>query len=76
MENPMNITMPSAVVAAAAMGVLAPTAASVHEATEKATPKLQQAIPNIPGKSLVAFVVDTGDMPLNMPAAALPEKKQ
>ena len=32
--------------------------AAAHENTEKVTPALQQAIPNIPGKSLVAVVVD------------------
>ncbi|MDM0002612.1 cupin domain-containing protein [Variovorax sp. J22P240] len=54
----MNIALLSAAVAAAAMGVLAPAPASAHEATEKVTPKLEQAIPNIPGKSLIALVVD------------------
>jgi quercetin dioxygenase-like cupin family protein len=43
---------------AAAMVGLAATHAMAHEGTEKVTPALQQSIPNIPGKSLIAVVVD------------------
>jgi quercetin dioxygenase-like cupin family protein len=43
---------------AAAMGALAPAPATAHETTEKVTPAFRQAIPNLPGKSLVAVVVD------------------
>ena len=42
----------------AAMVGLAATQAVAHESTEKVTPALEQAITNIPGKSLIAVVVD------------------
>lgn len=45
-------------VAAGALGALAPIPATAHESAEKVTRALQQAIPNIPGKSLVALLVD------------------
>jgi quercetin dioxygenase-like cupin family protein len=48
----------AAVVAAGALGAFAPIPATAHEAAERVTPALSQAIPNIPGKSLVAVVVD------------------
>jgi quercetin dioxygenase-like cupin family protein len=47
-----------AAVAACALGALAPTPATAHASTERVTPALAQAIPNIPGKSLIAVVVD------------------
>ncbi|WP_345541419.1 cupin domain-containing protein [Variovorax defluvii] len=40
------------------MGALAPAFVSAHETTEKVTPAFRQAIPNIPGKSLISVVVD------------------
>lgn len=46
------------VVAAGTLGALAPLPAAAHEPAESVTPALKQAIPNIPGKSLVAVVVD------------------
>lgn len=45
------------VIAAATAGLFG-AAAAAHEKTEKVTPALQQEIPNIPGKSLTAVVVD------------------
>lgn len=48
----------AAAVAAGALGALASPPAIAHEPAEKVTPALQQTIPNIPGKSLVAVVVD------------------
>lgn len=48
----------TAAVAAGAIGALAPIPATAHESAERVTPAFQQAIPNIPGKSLVAVVVD------------------
>ena len=47
-----------ACVAATAMGALAPAPAAAHNTTEKVTPAFRQPIPNRPGKSLVAVVVD------------------
>ena len=46
----------SAALAAAAIATATPAAA--HGVGEKATPHFAQAIPNIPGKSLIAVVVD------------------
>ena len=46
----------TAVLAAITINTVLPAAA--HEAGEKATPKFNQAIPNIPGKSLIAVEVD------------------
>ena len=40
----------------AAISTAAP--ASAHDVGDKVTPNFQQAIPNIPGKSLIAVVVD------------------
>lgn len=48
----------AAAVAAGAIGALAPIPATAHESAERVTPALRQAIPNIPGKSLVAVLVD------------------
>jgi quercetin dioxygenase-like cupin family protein len=48
----------AAVVAAGTLGAFAPVPAAAHASTESVTPALRQAIPNIPGKSLVAVVVD------------------
>jgi quercetin dioxygenase-like cupin family protein len=45
------------VAAAVALGALAAIPAAAQP-TEKVTPALQQAIPNLPGKSLVAVTVD------------------
>jgi len=53
----MNNSRLAATLVAATMG-LAAIHAAAHEGTEKVTPALQQAIPNIPGKSLIAVVVD------------------
>ncbi|MGJ7608416.1 cupin domain-containing protein [Variovorax sp. LT1R20] len=56
-----NTSWLAAAIAAGAIGVIGaftPTAATAHAAAERVTPALQQAIPNIPGKSLVAVVVD------------------
>ena len=45
--------------AAVAAGALAMTApAFAHDTGDKVTQNFEQAIPNIPGKSLIAFVVD------------------
>jgi quercetin dioxygenase-like cupin family protein len=46
----------AAVAIALAIAITAPVAA--HDAGDKVTPNFQQAIPNIPGKSLIAVVVD------------------
>ncbi|MBA2961865.1 MULTISPECIES: cupin domain-containing protein [Ramlibacter] len=54
----MHRPLLAACAVAAAMGGLAPAPAVAHDATERVTPALQQSIPNIPGKSLVAVVVD------------------
>jgi quercetin dioxygenase-like cupin family protein len=43
---------------AGATGLLTTPAANAHGAGEKVTPALQQQIANLPGKSLVAVVVD------------------
>jgi quercetin dioxygenase-like cupin family protein len=50
--------IPPSVIGAAsvAMGIAAP--ASAHDVGDKVTPNFAQAIPNIPGKSLIAVVVD------------------
>ena len=45
-------------VAASTACAFAPAGAAAHETPETVTPALQQAIPNIPGKSLIAVVVD------------------
>jgi quercetin dioxygenase-like cupin family protein len=53
----MNIrSIASAAIAAAAIALATPSAA--HGVGEKVTPHFAQTIPNIPGKSLVAVVVD------------------
>lgn len=44
--------------ACAAIGIAIAAPASAHEAGDKVTPNFEQAIPNIPGKSLIAVVVD------------------
>ena len=49
-------TVIGAVFAAAAIAITAPVVA--HDAGDKVTPNFQQAITNIPGKSLIAVVVD------------------
>ena len=49
-------TVIGAASAAFAIAILAP--ASAHDAGEKVTRNFEQAIPNIPGKSLIAVVVD------------------
>jgi quercetin dioxygenase-like cupin family protein len=55
----MNISrIAAAAVAAVAIGAAALIPAIAHESAEKVTPSMRQAIPNIPGKSLVAVVVD------------------
>jgi quercetin dioxygenase-like cupin family protein len=49
-------TIIGAASAAIAIAIAAP--ASTHDVGDKVTPNFQQAIPNIPGKSLIAVVVD------------------
>jgi quercetin dioxygenase-like cupin family protein len=49
-------TVIGAAFVAIAMATAAP--ASAHDVGDKVTPNFQQAIPNIPGKSLIAVVVD------------------
>ena len=44
--------------ASAALAIATATPAFAHEAGDKVTPNFEQAIPNIPGKSLAALVVD------------------
>ncbi len=44
--------------ACAAIAIAAAMPAAAHDLGEKVTPHFEQAIPNIPGKSLVAQVVD------------------
>ena len=53
----MNIR---ALIGAASAAILIATTAlaSAHDVGDKVTPNFQQAIPNIPGKSLIAVVVD------------------
>jgi quercetin dioxygenase-like cupin family protein len=48
------------VIGAASVAIAMATAApaSAHDAGDKVTPNFQQAIPNLPGKSLIALVVD------------------
>jgi quercetin dioxygenase-like cupin family protein len=54
----MNHSLAAACVIAAAMGGIAPAPAAAHGTAEKVTPALQQPIPNLPGKSLIAVEVD------------------
>lgn len=49
-------TIARAAFTAIAMATTAPAAA--HDVGDKVTPNFEQAIPNIPGKSLIALVVD------------------
>ena len=44
--------------ASAALAIATAVPAFAHEAGDKVTPNFAQAIPNIPGKSLIALVVD------------------
>src|ERR1700709_1992545 len=44
--------------ACAAFAIATATVSATHGAGEKVTPNFEQAIPNIPGKSLIAVVVD------------------
>ncbi len=44
--------------ACAAIAIAAAMPAAAHDSGETVTPHFEQAIPNIPGKSLVAFIVD------------------
>jgi quercetin dioxygenase-like cupin family protein len=44
--------------ACAAVAIAAATLSAAHGAGEKVTPNFAQTIPNIPGKSLIAVVVD------------------
>ena len=53
-----NASRLAAAIAAGAIGAFLPAAAIAHASAERVTPALKQAIPNIPGKSLVAVVVD------------------
>lgn len=46
------------VAASAAVAIAMAAPASAHDVGDKVTPNFEQAIPNIPGKSLVALVVD------------------
>lgn len=45
-------------VVAVALGGLTPVVATAHETTEKVVPAFRHVIPNFPGKSLIAVVVD------------------
>ena len=45
-------------VACAVVAIATATSAAAEERGEKVTPHFEQAIPNVPGKSLVALVVD------------------
>ncbi|HWT20390.1 MAG TPA: cupin domain-containing protein [Variovorax sp.] len=54
----MKNTRLAASLLAAATAYLPATQVLAHGGTEKVTPALQQVIPNIPGKSLIAVVVD------------------
>ncbi len=49
-------TIIGATLAAIAIATAGPT--SAHDAGDEVTPNFEQAIPNIPGKSLIALVVD------------------
>ena len=49
-------TVIGAATAAVAIAITAPVAA--HDTGDKVTPNFQQVIPNLPGKSLIAVVVD------------------
>lgn len=44
--------------ACAAIAIATATPSAAHDVGEKVTPQFAQAIPNIPGKSLIAAVVD------------------
>ena len=44
--------------ACAALAIATATPAAAHDVGEKVTPTFDQTIPNIPGKSLIAVVVD------------------
>jgi quercetin dioxygenase-like cupin family protein len=44
--------------AGAAIAIATTAPASAHDVGDKVTPNFEQAIPNIPGKSLIAAVVD------------------
>jgi quercetin dioxygenase-like cupin family protein len=44
--------------ASAAVAIATATPGSAHDVGDKVTPNFAQAIPNIPGKSLIAVVVD------------------
>lgn len=44
--------------ASAAIAIATAAPASAHDVGDKVTPNFAQAIPNIPGKSLIAVVVD------------------
>ena len=46
------------IIGAACTVVAIATAVAAHGVGEKVTPRFEQAIPNIPGKSLIAVVVD------------------
>src|SRR3569832_948494 len=55
--NIMNIrSIAGAVAAGIALSIAVP--ATAHDTAETVTPNFQHAIPNIPGKSLIAVVVD------------------
>jgi quercetin dioxygenase-like cupin family protein len=54
----MNKTSLVGCLIAAALTCAAGAPVAAHENKETVTPKLQQAIPNIPGKSLLSVVVD------------------
>ena len=47
-----------ACIVAVMAGALAPASVSAHEMTEKVIPAFRQALPNIPGKSLISVLVD------------------
>jgi quercetin dioxygenase-like cupin family protein len=51
-------TLVGAAYAAIAIAIAASSPAFAHDIGDKVTPNFEQAIPNIPGKSLIAVVVD------------------
>ena len=46
------------VIGAASVAIATAAPASAHDVGDKVTPNFEQAIPNIPGKSLIAVIVD------------------
>src|SRR4051794_8346076 len=53
--------------ACAAIGIAIAAGASAHDAGDKVTMNFEQVIPNIPGKSLIALVVDFAPGAVSIP---------